>query len=88
MNLEALVCEYEGCNLIYENPVTLTCGNSLCLQHLEKFDEKLKCPFCFDEHQVPPINKVDLKKAKLKCGIFLNNIYSININFYYYYCNK
>ena len=40
MNLSAFVCEYEGCNLIYENPVALSCGNLLCQHHLEKFDDK------------------------------------------------
>ena len=61
MSLEAFVCEYEGCNLIYENPVTLLCGSSLCQQHLEKFDDKFQCPFCFEEHQKPSISKAITK---------------------------
>ena len=55
-DVEGLVCEYEGCNMIYENPVTLLCGNSLCRQHLDnKHDdnEKFQCPFCLNEHQIP-----------------------------------
>ena len=53
INLTAFVCEYEGCNLIYENPITLPCGNSMCQQHLENYEKKFKCPFCTDEHQTP-----------------------------------
>ena len=53
MNSTTFVCEYDGCNLIYENPATLPCGSSLCQQHLDKFDTKFTCTFCFKEHQKP-----------------------------------
>ena len=53
MDLTAFVCKHEGCNLIYENPVTLPCGNSICEQHLKRYNEKFKCSFCFEEHQIP-----------------------------------
>ncbi len=53
MNSTIFVCKYDGCNLIYENPVTLPCGSSLCQQHLDKFDTKFTCTFCFKEHQKP-----------------------------------
>ena len=56
MNLDALVCEYDGCKMIFENPVTLPCGRSLCRQHLDKFDEKFNCYFCDKEHQIPSTN--------------------------------
>ena len=54
MNSEALVCEYNECKLILENPVTLSCGSSLCQKHLEKFcGENFICPICDNEHQIP-----------------------------------
>ena len=66
MNLEALVCEYEGCNLIYEHPVTLPCGSSLCKQHLEKFKKnKFKCFFCSVTHHIPE-DGFSLNKAMTK----------------------
>ena len=52
----AFVCKYDGCNLIYENPVTLLCGHSLCQKHLENFDDKFKCPYCHEEHHKPSTN--------------------------------
>ena len=53
IKLATLVCKYEGCNLIYQNPVDLPCGRSLCRQHLDNFDDKFECYFCGKEHQIP-----------------------------------
>ena len=39
--------------MILENPATLPCGNTLCKEHLEKFDEKFNCFLCNEEHQKP-----------------------------------
>ncbi len=36
MDCEDLICEYDCCKLILENPVTLVCGNNLCKEHLDK----------------------------------------------------
>ena len=68
MELEALVCNYEDCNLIYENPVTLPCGKSICKQHLEQYenDEKYKCCFCKEQHEIP------------KNGFVVNNSFDSN----------
>ena len=30
MSENALKCEFKDCELIYENPITLPCGNSMC----------------------------------------------------------
>ena len=62
MNSTAFICKYEDCNLIYENPVTVPCGNSLCQQHLDEFDEKFNCPFCFDVHQKPSTSSLAMIK--------------------------
>ena len=55
MEVKAFVCEYNNCNLIYENPVSLACGNTLCNEHLEKLNENTTfiCEFCKQEHQIP-----------------------------------
>ena len=53
MNLEDFICEYDCCKLILEDPVTLPCGNTLCLEHLNKFNDKFICYFCKGEHQIP-----------------------------------
>ena len=53
MNLKALVCQYDGCKLILEHPVTLPCGYSLCKNHLDQFNHKFECFFCKKEHQIP-----------------------------------
>jgi WD40 repeat protein len=53
MEVKAFVCEYNNCNLIYENPVTLVCGNTLCNEHLEHLNDKFQCNFCQQEHPIP-----------------------------------
>ena len=53
MNLEDFICEYDCCKLILEDPITLPCGNTLCLEHLNKFNDKFICYFCKGEHQIP-----------------------------------
>ena len=53
MNLEELIfANCKNCHLIYENPITLQCKNSLCKQHLDQFDDKFECFFCKIEHLV------------------------------------
>jgi aspartate 1-decarboxylase len=47
------VCEHEDCNLIYQDPITLPCGNTLCKIHLDKQNKTFKCYFCRDEHEIP-----------------------------------
>ena len=54
MNLQALVtCRFDDCKMIFQNPVTLPCGYSLCEQHLTEYDDKFECSFCHDQHQIP-----------------------------------
>ena len=50
MNLEKmLTCKY--CNKIYNEPITLACGESLCKEHIQELlsiddTNSLICPFC------------------------------------------
>lgn len=53
MTSRACVCKFQDCNLIYQNPITLPCGHSLCRHHLNIFDDKFMCQFCDEEHQIP-----------------------------------
>ena len=53
MEFDSLICELDCCKLILENPVTLLCGNTLCKEHFDKFNDKFICYFCKKEHQVP-----------------------------------
>ena len=53
MDCRALICEYNDCKLIYENPVILPCGHSLCKHHLTNNHDKFMCYFCQYEHQMP-----------------------------------
>ena len=53
MDCEDLICEYDCCKLILENPVTLVCGNNLCKEHLDKFSDKFICYICKEEHLIP-----------------------------------
>ena len=54
MNVESLVvCQYDGCNMIFQDPITIPCGNSLCKKHLEKFVDKFECNFCQQVHRIP-----------------------------------
>ena len=53
MNIEALICQFDGCKMLLHNPITLHCGNSLCQHHLDTFKNQFKCFFCDEKHQIP-----------------------------------
>ena len=64
MNSKALICEFSGCKLILENPVTMPCGNTICKHHLKPFEKEqnYNCFFCQDQHDVPK-NGFSINKA-------------------------
>jgi WD40 repeat protein len=76
------VCEYKGCKLYYENPVTLPCGSTICKEHLPVFVEKFMCVVCDNEHQIPEgglvINKAFEKI--IKTCLHLNSIQKDALN--------
>ena len=53
METKAIICKCKNCNLIFENPITLPCGNTLCHSHLNDFNQKFICCFCHKEHLIP-----------------------------------
>ena len=65
MNIGAITCEFNNCNLIYENPITLPCGNTLCQSHLNNYNLQFVCCFCQKEHFIPQygfgVNKAIMK---------------------------
>ena len=65
MDQQSFECEFKDCKSIYENPITLPCGNSICSKHLDQYDQKFVCQFCQDEHVIPKqgfaINKSIMK---------------------------
>jgi len=62
--------------LIYENPVTLPCGNSLCKHHLdESCDDKFMCQFCKEDHLIPK-NGFGISKT-------ITELIEVNVQFNY-----
>ena len=51
MNVKSILCD--ECHLILEHPITMPCGQTICKQHLDEFDEKISCKFCNDQHHIP-----------------------------------
>ena len=60
MNLkELVVCKFDGCNKVYNDPRFLPCGKRTCADHIEEMtmkhdgvssDRKIKCHFCHKIH--------------------------------------
>ena len=48
------------CTAIYDSPILLTCGETVCKKHLnqvdlfEIIDDRFECLFCGEEHKIPP----------------------------------
>ena len=53
MDCRPFRCNFVDCGLILEDPITLSCGNNLCLKHLDQNDKKFKCNFCHKMHSIP-----------------------------------
>jgi hypothetical protein len=73
MNIkEELTCKY--CNDIYNIPITLACGDSICKHHIEELissnsPNKFSCPLCNEEiiNQNFSVNKCIKKWLKPSC---------------------
>ena len=77
MNLELeslVVCQFDGCKMVYQNPVSLTCGNSLCQLHLEKLaNDQFECYFCKSIHKIPE-NGLSVNKTVNQLVQYYNEI--------------
>ena len=65
MSSKQLICQFTGCKLILENPVTMPCSNSICKHHLEQVeqsDHKYNCFLCQEQHEIP-INGFSINKS-------------------------
>ena len=78
---EKLTCKY--CNQIYNSPITLTCGDSICKHHIEELISnnsinKFNCPVCNKENLNQELNpnKILEKLIKIELHEFkINPIY-------------
>ena len=68
LKMDLLICRFEDCGLILENPVRLLCDNNIGREHLDWFVIKFKCPFCHKQHSVPEegffVNEEIIQKIK------------------------
>ena len=70
MSLKALVvCKFDGCGQIYDDPRILPCGNRSCAAHIDEMlmkqdergtntDRKIKCHFCHKIHNCSGASEV------------------------------
>jgi WD40 repeat protein len=54
MNInDFLTCKFTDCNKYFENPIKLPCDNTICKEHIEKYQDAIfKCIFCNQEHLI------------------------------------
>ena len=76
MDSSAFICEYENCKLIFEDPVTLPCGNTLCKHHLAKYDQTFQCFFCQEQHKMPENDGFAINKSMVK---MIESHYELNL---------
>ena len=72
------VCDFDECKLYLENPIALSCGSTICKEHIDNYDYEhtFKCLICDEEHTVPE-NGYQINKTLLKIinsGLHLNEI--------------
>ena len=74
MNIkEELTCKH--CNETYTQPIILSCcGENICKQHLDEFDETISCKFCNTEHEIPLNGFVINEKIQSK----INEYFELN----------
>ena len=75
MNIkEQMTCKF--CNQVYNNPITLLCGDSICKHHLDEListnsSDKLNCPVC---------NKENLSNLEFKVNKFMQSMVEIELH--------
>ncbi len=47
------ICDFVGCKKYLKEPITLSCGQTVCKEHVNVVGEKFKCPVC-DLHHMKP----------------------------------
>ena len=55
MNAENLICQYDKCKLILQDPINLPCGRTFCSKHLYEnvlAVNEFKCYFCDRHHKI------------------------------------
>jgi hypothetical protein len=68
------ICELNECKVNLKNPVTLPCGFTICIEHVENYTDKFNCFLCDQEHFVPQkgfqLNRIIMDIVK--SGEYLN----------------
>ena len=64
------LCDLMDCRLFLDKPITLPCGYTICMHHLDTFSSTFKCEICQEEHMIPQsgfqINKKLMKQIESK----------------------
>ena len=47
------ICDFEGCNLYLENPVSFPCGHTVCKNHIQDDDLVFSCLQCNKSYPIP-----------------------------------
>lgn len=71
----------DQCSDILVNPITIACGNSICMKHLDKLVEKrskkeseYKCEICHNNHSIPKEGFIVNKRIQSGLDIELNTL--------------
>ncbi len=68
INNSEYICEFAGCKKFLKEPITLPCGDMVCIEHVCVAATQFKCPDCEEEFIVP--NKGF--RINRKVNVFLN----------------
>ena len=80
MNIkERMTCKY--CNQVYNNPITLLCGDSICKHHLDEListnsTNKFNCPICNEES----LSNLEFKVSKLIESLLRTELHEFKMN--------
>ena len=75
---EKLTCKY--CNQIYKNPITLTCGDNICIHHIEELissssSNKFPCPLCSTQNL-----NLNFEVNKLVQDLIDNDLHNLEVD--------
>ena len=81
---QELTCKF--CSQIYNNPITLSCGDTVCRHHIdEQISNKFMCPLCNEENTLQNIkvNKLIENLLRFELHEFkINPIYERVLNYF------
>ncbi len=69
-NSSAFICDFDGCNKYFKEPITLPCGDMICKKHMNPLEKSFKCPICTKKFQIPEEGFIMNRKIN---DIIINN---------------